>query len=706
MATRAAVLIGIGNIAGMTPLPGAVSGALDMAKWATNQGWDSVRVFSDAGGQPVSYQTVFQHIDSLLRPRSLQQLLLYFAGHGQCWAVDADFWILTGTRVPGDVVNVANTITLARQSGVPNITIIADACRSIGTANDAAISQIAVPLFPGEINPASRSRVDQFYATQPTQAALEIRRRVDQEGAIAGDATKEMEIAARQSHGVFTQCLLAALNGLEDAAKSRMNDDRIVIQPQRLADFLKQKVPRESGILGGFAQRPDCRLESDQVLSTVQAAAQFQLQVEVRLQDESPAEGSSLELLRYDPTNPDIFVLQRRIRSWSLTQYLPRGNIYGIRATLPEHRQSPKSPNPMINLMENEQVIVRMVPSAVAEVRTRGDLESLMLESGLTMKSIEIDKVFVVSEDGGRLSEAPADGVFPVIEIDGLTGQESRSIRFLRKGDRPQRLRPSDPESMRRIQQASELKFRESYGTQNGLTILGINEVGVFDTYDATYAFHENGQLHVRGAENTSSSLVLDLGQDRYAALARFDGFVGNVRVSALGVENLTYLPALGGRFEDGLIGVFRQHAQATLAIAEAAAGYGQFDLAIDESQPIAEILRMYKHYNPVLGIFAAYAYQQAGATDQIRNIIEYFVKHKQTVPFDVYLLSGLKREEIYSEIAPGYPMLTQGWCYLGGELHPAIAGARQSLAPTLWSTIVGDAGRKLAEAVKKGEVR
>jgi hypothetical protein len=65
-----------------------------------------------------------------------------------------------------------------------------------------------------------------------------------------------------------------------------------------------------------------------------------------------------------------------------------------------------------------------------------------------------------------------------------------------------------------------------------------------------------------------------------------------------------------------------------------------------------------------------------------------------------------LKREEIHSEIAPGYPMLTQGWCYLGGELHPAIAGARQSLAPTLWSTVVGDAGRKLAEAVKKGEVR
>jgi hypothetical protein len=355
--------------------------------------------------------------------------------------------------------------------------------------------------------------------------------------------------------------------------------------------------------------------------------------------------------------------------------------------------------------MENSQVVVRMEPSAVAEVQTRGDLE-MIIDIGLTMKSIGIDKAFVVSEDGIRLSEAPADGVFPVVEIDGLTGNESRSMRFLRKGDRPDYLRPSDPESMRLIQQATELKFRESYGTQTGLTILGINDVGVFDTYDATYAFHENGQLHVRGAQNTSSSLVLDLGQDRYAALARFDGFVGNVRVSALGVENLTYLPALGGRFEDGLIGVFRQHAQAASAIAEAAAGHGQFDLAIDESQPIAEILRMYNHYNPVLGIFAAYAYHQARATDQIRDIIEYFVEHKQTVPFDVYLLSGLKREEIHGEIAPGYPMLTQGWCYLGGELDPAIAAARQSLAPTLWSTIVGDAGRKLAEAVKKGEVR
>lgn len=706
MTTRAAVLIGIENIPGMTPLPGAVRGARDMAAWATKQGWDSVQVFTDAAGQFVSHQTVFRHIDSLLRQRSLQQLLLYFAGHGQCWAVDADFWILSGTRVPGDVVDVADTVALARQSGVPHITIIADACRSIGTANDAAISQIAVPLFPADVNPASHSDVDQFYATKPTQAAIEIRRKVDEDGTTALDATNQVNEAVRQSHGVFTNCLLAALNGQVDAAKSRLIDDRIVVQPPRLATFLEHQVPRDSGRLAGFAQRPDCRTESDQVLSVVQAAAKFQIQVEVRLQDDSPAEGSSLELLRYDSTDPNLLVLQRRIRSWSLSEFLPRGNTYGVRATLPEHRQLPESPNPMTMLMENSTVIVRMVPIAVLEGRTRGDLESIMVNSGLTSMSLEIDKTFVLAADGQRLSKAPADGLFPVVEIDGLTGDEFRSTRFLRHGDRPEHLRHSDAEAVRVVRQATELKFRASYETKTGLTILGVNEVGIFDTHDATHAFHENGQLHVRGAENTSSSLVLDLGQDRFAALARFDGFVGNVRVTALGAENLTYLPALDGKFKDGMTGVFRQRAQVALAIAEAAARHGQFDLAIDKSRSIAGFLRMYQHYNPVLGIFAAYAYHQAGAVDRIRDMIRYFVKQKQTVPFDVYLLSGLRREEIQCEIAPGYPMLTQGWLYLGDELHPAIAAARQSLAPTLWSTVVGDAGRKLATAVKKREVK
>jgi len=710
MSTRAAVLIGIQNIAGMTPLPGAVQGAHDMAAWATAQGWDDVRVFTDESGQPVSYQAVYQHIDSLLRSRLVKQLLLYFAGHGQCWAVDADFWIISGTRNPGDVVNVADSVALARQSGVPQVSIIADACRSVGTANDAGISQIAFPLFPRDINPASRSKVDQFYATKPTQAAMEVKRRVEEDGASTEDATNGVASAVEQAHGVFTKCLLAALRGQEDAAKSRLNDDRIVIQPQGLSEFLEREVPREAGREAGFAQRPDCRPESEQVLAEVQAAAQFQIQIEARLQDNSPAEGSTLELLRYDQSDPNMLVKERRIRSWSVSERLPRGNMYGVRATLADHRQLPESPNPITYLMGDAKVVVQMVPVSVPESRTRGGLESVLEDITQPLKSFSIDSAFVLTEDGQRLQEAPGDGVFPVLEVDGLTGDEFRSNRFLRRGDRPQRSLSTDYVAERLVRETASLNFRDHYETQTGLTILGIDDVTVYDTHGSTHAFHENNLLHIRGEVGTSSSLVLDLGQDRFAALARFNGFVGRVRVTALGVENLTYMPARGAPTVYGQTGEeteeFRQRAQTALAIAEAAARHGQFDLAIDEARPIAQILRWYKHFNPVLGVFAAYAYHKAGDTDQIRDMIRYYIDLSQTVPFDVYLLSGMRRDEIPCGVAPGYPLLTQGWLQLGNDVHPAIEAARRSMASTLWTTIIGEAGRKLGEAVKIGEVQ
>lgn len=201
--------------------------------------------------------------------------------------------------------------------------------------------------------------------------------------------------------------------------------------------------------------------------------------------------------------------------------------------------------------------------------------------------------------------------------------------------------------------------------------------------------------------------MVLNVGEDRYAALACFDQFIGRVRVGALGVENLQYRPSSGtdAAREMGE-GEFGKEAQTALAIAEAAARNGRFELAIDDARPVARILRRYKHKNPIYGVFAAYAYYQVGNTAAICNMIDYFVAMRQTVPFDLAMLSGLDGSRIPTDVAPGYPLLTEGWTYLGPDVHPAVAAARRSMAPTLWATIVGDAGRHLGEAVSQGEIR
>ncbi|MBI3408234.1 MAG: caspase family protein [Planctomycetes bacterium] len=710
MARRVAVIIAVKNVPGQAPLPGAIQGAKDMAAWATAAGWEVVS-FTDENGQPLSYQAIFQHIDGLVRSRSIGQLLLYFAGHGQCWGLGADFWLLSGNRTPGDVIDVARTVELARQCGIPEIAVIADACRTVGAANDAAIKLIAFPFFPAQVNPVAQGKVDQFYATMPTQAALEVQNRT-KEGMTADAAATAVNAAVVAAHGVFTSHLVKALRGQDDRAKFRLGDGRIVVRPQELADALTFSVPRTSGALaGGFAQRPDCRVESSQLLAEVQAPALCQLRVEARLGDDSPAQGAELELLRHDASNPQLFVSQRKIRSWSLAEKLATGNVYGIRATLDDHYQHPKSPNPVTYLMGDQQVTVTLYPfhAASAGPETLRDIvdHALTTRPPNPLYRTSVNASFIALDDGTHLDKAPRDGVFATVTVDGVTGEQVREPQFVRKGDAPSAALATADSTLRAVVSAATLPGRDHFETETGLTITGTRDVTVYDPSTETGAFKEDGFIHVRGAKG-SAPLVLGLGQDRFAALARFEGFIGRVNAGPLGVENVQFLPSAGSRTEEGVppTADFRRQAQMALAIAETAARHGRFELAIDQARPIAQILRQYKHYNPVLGIFAAYAYHQAGDINAIRDMIQYFNSMHQTVPFDVMLLAKLDRSHAVAGVAPAYPLLTQGWLELGAQVHPTIVAARTSMAPTLWANIVGDAGRQLGEAIRNGELR
>ena len=88
------------------------------------------------------------------------------------------------------------------------------------------------------------------------------------------------------------------------------------------------------------------------------------------------------------------------------------------------------------------------------------------------------------------------------------------------------------------------------------------------------------------------------------------------------------------------------------------------------------------KHHNPVFGVIAAYAYDQADRKDQIVDMIGWFIKKRQTIPFDLVMLadypmdqiealaaqvwqkSGARQAltEVGAWVSPAWPMLTQGW--------------------------------------------
>ncbi len=707
MARRVAVIIGIENTAGMRALPGAVQGAREMADWAQGEGWEIVYL-TDEGDKVVTRMAILGEIQTLVESRTVSQLLVYFAGHGQCWGLDSDFWILSGgTRDVEAGISVHGSITLARQSGIPEIAVFADACRLVGQANDAALKHISGTIFPpGDV--ARQGNVDQFYATLPTQAAQELQRRTTA-GATREQAETALSTAIVEANGMFTQCLLGALRGNDKRAVSRLPDDRGVVEARSLAEALKLALPRVTGRLpGGFAQVPDCRPESDQVLAEVQAPTECQLVVEARLTDGSPAEGTLLEVLRYDGRSADeSFITEKRVRSWSVSKNLPWRNVYGVRAELADHLQDPESPNPLQYMAGDETVKVTMVPRERPARTLRSPVDSILERAELPGTELRVDTSYVLAPDGERLDRAPGEGVFSVVNIDRLTGDVQRTEQYLREGEEPFITSPASSEqTARAIGEAAALSGRRGFETKTGLSITGVSSVKVYAPDSQPVTFEEDRMIHVRCASQTSS-LVVDLGEDRYAALACFEQFVGRVRVGPLGVENLLYLPAVVTEDAVAEQGDDREtkQVQTALAVAEAAARNGRFEIAIDEAGPVAKILRQSTPWNPLYGVFAAYGYHQAGNRDAIYELIDHFVNTRQTVPFDVVMLSGVDPSEIPMGVAPGYPLLTEGWTYLDPDLHPAVAAAQRSMAPTLWATIVGDAGRLLGEAVAQGKL-
>jgi hypothetical protein len=167
--------------------------------------------------------------------------------------------------------------------------------------------------------------------------------------------------------------------------------------------------------------------------------------------------------------------------------------------------------------------------------------------------------------------------------------------------------------------------------------------------------------------------------------------------------------------------------------------------LTMEEALSVATMIRGLKHVNPMLGVIAAYLYDAIGDRDSIRRIAWFYATAPESfIPFDVALLADLKgerredgrlrvrvpavpqsaprtpSEEQHPEyfcateevgdtlVAGGFPWLRQGWALLDVvslPVHPGLVELASALLPFPFSTLEPDAGRILADLVRKGEV-
>ena len=218
---------------------------------------------------------------------------------------------------------------------------------------------------------------------------------------------------------------------------------------------------------------------------------------------------------------------------------------------------------------------------------------------------------------------------------------------------------------------------RGSAGMGTGFAIFGtkIKRVTAGNTELKCFEENEAQQVNVFWSRpaRPGASLLVQFAAGNGAVLPILKGFIGTLVVDHdERVVNVSYVPSGRLKSADKLKKV--GELEKRHAYIAAAARTGDFRIAQKDAPNLAEYLRSMESVDPTLGLYAAYAYAQVGATDGVRSV--YRQMNGETnppVPFDVALLAQkLPAKRVLSNmqgVAPFCPMLTQGW----GLLDPYL---------------------------------
>jgi hypothetical protein len=224
--TRAAVVIGVDRPHDLPPLNAAVSGAKKVADWLRSEKIDVKLIVDDQG--PVKAEDIFDAVDEFVKQATLQQLIIYFAGHGT-FVGTAEFWLLSNAlHNSNQAVSISQCPLYARQCGIPNVVVISDACRSTSTSlNIQTLS--GYNIFPTVNNRKVNTFLDMFYATR------------------LGAPAYEVKDTAGTYKGIYTECLLEAY--INPDAKMTEEVDKIeVVTNKKLEAYLLSTVPKRAQI--------------------------------------------------------------------------------------------------------------------------------------------------------------------------------------------------------------------------------------------------------------------------------------------------------------------------------------------------------------------------------------------------------------------------------------------------------------------------
>lgn len=201
--------------------------------------------------------------------------------------------------------------------------------------------------------------------------------------------------------------------------------------------------------------------------------------------------------------------------------------------------------------------------------------------------------------------------------------------------------------------------------------------------------------IRINPQTETFASVALRFTDGSGTVVAAFKGYIGTLVVDDGRVVSVNYTPSQNNWRSSSDFERLKD-LRATVATAARFGAFrieGDADKRATNAVRLADKIRILKAIDPTLGLYAAYAYAEAGMTEQVRSVLQFMQGDLGTNVFDVAMLAGVlsaREANQSSRVVPFCPMLSQGWGWLrvrGVSLRPELEKARDHLRPALWTT-------------------
>ncbi len=264
------------------------------------------------------------------------------------------------------------------------------------------------------------------------------------------------------------------------------------------------------------------------------------------------------------------------------------------------------------------------------------------------------------------------------------------------------------------VERIESAKGRIHFETGTGFSIIGEDPTRAIVTRSGFDLEPENNQHIIRIYQNAGDffpkTVLVQFANGCGTALAVLPGFIGTVLIEKERIASIKYNPSEGtDDFHEFSYDLDRLEKRRAVISVASRNGIFRVDSDKDASR-VADYLRVEKKSDPTLGLYASYAYAQAGRMKSIQSVYKYMNHQPVPVLYDVALLAGkLPANDIFSDIphtvAPLCPMLTQGWAYLDAfedRIPKFVKELRRHLVPGLWTTFTPEGVDRLWAEIER----